>query len=250
MAEAVVLHLAVTDTGIGIAPEKPQLILEPFAQADGSTTRHYEGTGLGLAIAKQLAELMGGRLWLESTVGQGSTFHVTARLGCQPAAAVSAPGRPASRPSMPPRRPGRRILVAEDNAVNQRLVSRVLEKRGHQVMVVSDGHQVLACLAHEAFDLVLMDVQMPTMDGFEATALIRAQEQATGQHLPILALTAHAMHGDAECCLAAGMDGYLSKPLKAEELDAAIERLLSGAVDMDMPLLSTCCAPTGLRTGG
>jgi CheY-like chemotaxis protein len=103
-----------------------------------------------------------------------------------------------------------------------------LEKRGHQVTVVSDGQQVLGCLAHQAVDLVLMDIQMPTMDGLEATARIRTQEQATGQHLPILALTAHAMHGDIERCLAAGMDGYLSKPLKTEELVAAIEQLRSG----------------------
>jgi signal transduction histidine kinase len=249
-AEAVVLHLDVTDTGVGIPPEKHQLILEPFAQADGSTTRHYGGTGLGLAIAKQLAERMEGRLWLESAVGQGSTFHVTARMGRQAAVAVAAPVLPESRPAAPTRRSGCRILVAEDNAINQRLVSRVLEKRGHRVTVVSDGHQVLASLARQAFDLVLMDVQMPTMDGFEATARIRTQEQATGQHLPILALTAHAMHGDAERCLDAGMDGYLSKPLKAEELDAAIARLLGGAVDANVPPLLERCLPTRPLTDG
>jgi signal transduction histidine kinase len=237
-ADAIALHLAVTDTGIGIPPEKHQLILEPFAQADGSTTRHYGGTGLGLAIAKQLAALMDGRLWLESAVGQGSTFHVTVRVGRQmdaPSAAPT-PGRPTLRP---PRcgRPGGRILVAEDNAVNQRLMYRLLEKRGHQVTVVSSGHAVLAHLAHQAVDLVLMDVQMPEMDGLEATALIRAQEQATGRHLPIVALTAHAMHGDAERCLAAGMDGYLAKPLKAEELDAALEQWLGGTVGASAPSL-------------
>ena len=234
-AQAVMLHLVVTDTGIGIPPGKQQLILEPFTQADGSTTRHYGGTGLGLAIAKQLAERMGGRLWLESAVGQGSTFHVTARMGRRPVAAAASPALPESRPTAPTRCAHLRILVAEDNAVNQRLVSRMLEKRGHRVTVVGDGHEVLASLARQAFDLVLMDVQMPVMDGFEAAAQIRAQEQATGQHLPILALTARAMQGDAERCLAAGMDGYLSKPLKAEELDAAIARLLGGAVDANVP---------------
>jgi CheY-like chemotaxis protein len=196
-----------------------------------------------------LAQRMEGRLWLESAVGQGSTFHVTARMGCQAAVAQAAPVLPESRPVAPTRRSGCRILGAEDNAVNQRLVSRVLEKRGHQVTVVSDGHQVLASLARQAFDLVLMDVQMPTLDGFEATARIRAQEQAIGQHLPILALTAHAMHGDAKRCLDAGMDGYLSKPLKAEDLDAAIAQLLGGAVDANVPPLLERGLPTGPLTG-
>jgi signal transduction histidine kinase len=249
-AEAVVLHLAVTDTGIGIPPDQHQLILEPFAQADGSTTRHYGGTGLGLAIAKQLAERMEGRLWLESAVGQGSTFHVTAQMGRQAAVATAAPVFPAARAACQRRGAVCRILVAEDNAINQRLVSRVLEKRGHLVTVVSDGSQVLASLARQAFDLVLMDVQMPGMDGFEATASIRAQEQVTGQHLPILALTAHAMHGDAKRCLDAGMDGYLSKPLKAEELDAAIARLLDGAVDANVPSILERGLPAGPLTDG
>jgi two-component system sensor histidine kinase/response regulator len=123
---------------------------------------------------------------------------------------------------------GLRILVAEDNLVNQRLMSRLLEKRGHRVTVVSNGRDALASLARQAYDLVLMDVQMPEMDGLEATAAIRAQEEGTGRHLPILALTAHVMRGDAERCLAAGMDGYLAKPFQADELDAALARLLPG----------------------
>jgi CheY-like chemotaxis protein len=225
-------------------------ILEPFTQADGSTTRHYGGTGLGLAIAKQLAERMGGCLWLESAVGEGSTFHVTAQMGRHSIAAAAAPALPESRPTAPTRRAHCRILVAEDNAVNQRLVSRMLEKRGYRVTVVGDGHEALASLARQAFDLVLMDVQMPVMDGFEATARIRAREQMTGQHLPILALTARAMQGDAERCLDAGMDGYLSKPLKAGELDAAIARLLGGAVDANVRPLSARCLPTGPLTDG
>jgi GAF domain-containing protein/CheY-like chemotaxis protein/HPt (histidine-containing phosphotransfer) domain-containing protein len=375
-ADAVCLHVAVTDTGIGIASEKQHLILEPFTQADGSTTRKYGGTGLGLAIVRQLVELMGGRLWIDSTAGQGSTFHFTARFGIQSAAtaaqmpaqavdvrdlpvlvvddhatnrrilheilthwqmrpmeveggqaalrvleqakAVGAPfplvlldaqmpemdgfalaaqikqeptlagatilmlsstdlpeatarcrelgiaiyltkpitqsdlwdaimtalRRPAQRDStVPPsienvapagqRR--LRILLTEDNAVNQRLVARMLEKRGHHVEVMGTGTEALAVLARQAFDLVLMDVQMPEMDGLEATTSIRERERATGAHLPIIALTAHALKGDQERCLAAGMDAYVTKPMKADELYAAIDRLLPSIVDEKTP---------------
>lgn len=182
---------------------------------------------------------MDGCLWLESAVGQGSTFHVTVcvRRQTDTPAAASTPGQPPAQPTAATRHLGYRILVAEDNAVNQRLMQRLIEKRGHQVTVVSSGHAVLAHLASQAVDLVLMDVQMPEMDGLEATALIRAQEHATGRHLPIVALTAHAMHGDAERCLAAGMDGYLAKPLKAEELDAALVQWLGRTVGADAPTL-------------
>jgi CheY-like chemotaxis protein len=367
-ADVVQLHVAVSDTGIGIPAEKHHLILEPFTQADGSMTRRYGGTGLGLAITKQLVELMGGRLWFESQLGSGSTFHFTACFEVPHHVAVSSidiplvdvrhvpvlvvddnatnrcilqailtqwqmrptlveggqaaiaaleqarqegttyplvlldvqmpemdgfavaawikqnaafaettilmlssvdlsqaaaychdldipvyltkpisqselwraimtalawPGRrPSARPAASPPAladcQSLRILVAEDNRMNQILVLRLLEKRGHQVTMVSTGREVLAALAQHTFDMVLMDVQMPNMDGFEATAAIRAQERATGAHLPIIALTAHAMKGDSERCLAAGMDGYLSKPLKSDELYAAIGALLHG----------------------
>jgi signal transduction histidine kinase/CheY-like chemotaxis protein/HPt (histidine-containing phosphotransfer) domain-containing protein len=366
--DMVELHIAVTDTGIGIPPDKQRLILEPFTQADGTMTRKYGGTGLGLAISKQLVELMGGQLWLESTVGRGSTFHFTARFGVQPAPsseqgptppidvhglpvlvvddnatnrrilqellahwrmrptvvdggpaalAALADARDADRPfrlvlldaqmpemdgftlaghikqdptlagatilmlsssdlaenmarcralgihmyltkpiipsdllnailtalygtapdvhsspAMP--KPASRghaqslqVLLAEDNVVNQRLTVWMLEKRGYQVEVASTGHEALAALARRAFDVVLMDLQMPELDGFETTAVIRAQERGTGAHLPIIAMTAHAMKGDEERCLAAGMDGYVSKPVKAEELYAAIDRVVT-----------------------
>jgi two-component system, sensor histidine kinase and response regulator len=142
----------------------------------------------------------------------------------------------ATMPSAVAQGSGLHILVAEDNVVNQRLVSRLLEKHGHHVTVVSNGRDSLAGLAQQVYDLVLMDVQMPELDGLEATAAIRAQEERTGRHLPILALIAHAMQGDVERCLAAGMDGYLAKPFQADELEAALARLLpevltTGATD-------------------
>jgi signal transduction histidine kinase/CheY-like chemotaxis protein/HPt (histidine-containing phosphotransfer) domain-containing protein len=367
-ADEVCLHVAVSDTGIGIAREKQQVILEPFAQADGSMTRKYGGTGLGLAIAKQLVELMGGRLWIDSEAGRGSTFHFTAHLQLQPEAIAGQAAAPpvevqglhvlvvddnetnrrilhellthwqmrptevdrgqaalavlkqargsgvpfplvlldAQMPEMdgfalaarikqdptlagatilmlssanlpeamarcrelgiaiyltkpitqsdlwdammtalhrssqehtpvPPvaedvtyeGQPGARILVAEDNTVNQKLVVRLLEKRGHQVEVVGTGKEALAALGRQSFDLVLMDTQMPEMDGLETTATIREQESRTGGHLPIIALTAHAMKGDREKCFAAGVDAYLSKPMKADDLYAAIDQLLT-----------------------
>jgi len=360
------VHVAVRDTGIGIPPEKQQAILEPFTQADGSMTRQYGGTGLGLTIARQLIEMMAGRLWLESTPGHGSTFHFTVRLGVQqrqtlrlalkPSASLCglavlvvddnatncrilhemlthlqlrptivndgytalttleqahAAGTPfplvlldAHMPGMdgftlaarmhqdlqgagtvvmmltavglrgdaarcrelgiaaylmkpitqrelweaiqtvldrrletaqpPPlvtqhsvRESHHRlhILLAEDNPVNQRLAVRLLEKWGHTVMAVGNGQEALDALLHQRFDLVLMDVQMPEMDGFEATAAIREHEQHSGSRMPIIAMTAHAMQGDRERCLAAGMDDYVVKPIKSADLQAAIERL-------------------------
>jgi PAS domain S-box-containing protein len=357
--EQVELHFTVSDTGIGIPPEKHQAIFGVFEQADSSTTRRYGGTGLGLAIASRLAELMGGRMWVESTPGSGSHFHFTARFG-NPGAAVQDArwdGEPLSvlvvddnatsrlvlaemlenwnlRPTvvdgartalemleaaardgrsyplalidshMPDsdgfalfetmveralpigsavmlltsglqmddiRRCGEvgiagfvmkpikqselfdaivfaldsehdhaspvqvlspaccqnssglRILLAEDSLVNQKVALRFLAKRGHQVTVAGNGREALAKFNPDAFDIVLMDVQMPEMDGFEATAAIRAQEAAEGRHVPVIAMTAHAMKGDRERCLAAGMDDYVSKPVRPHELFAAIE---------------------------
>ena len=363
LPEHVVLHVSVVDTGVGIPPDKQSLVFGAFTQADSSTTRRFGGTGLGLAIASQLVAMMEGRIWLESEVGKGSTFHFTVRLvqerraeprtpisenvdladlkglqvlvvddhatnrrileevlvrwGLKPTVAAggkaalaaleqaaragtpvplvlldahmpemdgfalaerikqapelagatimmlssaaqlgdaarcrevgiecyltkpvkqsdllralqktlgSAPAsdrRPAPALQRSPR--PRRILLAEDNAVNQRLAVRLLEKWGHTVVVAPNGRKALDALAGGPFDLVLMDVQMPELSGFEATAAIRAQEQATGAHIWIVAMTAHAMTGDRERCLRAGMDGYVAKPLRAQALFDAIE---------------------------
>jgi len=360
--DEVVLHFAVSDTGIGIPVEKRGLIFEAFTQADGSTTRRFGGTGLGLAISAQLVTMMGGKIWVESEVGKGSTFHFTVRFGTSsqssraslplvagklrglpvlvvddnpvnrrvleeilrrwemdPSVVASGPealakmqtaaeaGRPfalilvdAQMPLMdgfdvaarlkeipvqapvliltssgrrgdadrcrglgiaayltkpigaeelqaailaglesqtsslasPPLitrhslREGRsslRILVVEDNLINQSLARRLLEKRGHTIVVASDGEQALVILKEQSFDLVLTDVQMPRMDGLEMTARIRADEQQNGRHLPIVGMTAHAMNGDREQCLAAGMDGYVSKPVQPKDLFKAVE---------------------------
>ncbi len=354
------LHFSVRDTGIGVAPEKQQVIFDAFAQADSSTTRRYGGTGLGLAISSQIVALMDGRIWVESQVGHGSTFHFTACFGlagAEPASLTEpaslrdlpvlvvddnatnrrileevlrrwhmkpalvesgaaalealAQARARQRPfalalldgHMPEmdgfmlaerirkdrslkhtklilltsagqpedaarsrklgvsafltkpvkqsdlmdailttfgerepvrpvkarasRRAGPRlhILVAEDNAVNQRLVRRLLEKQGHRVTVAANGREALAEAEKHRFDLILMDVQMPEMGGFEATAAIREREQHSGRRIPIVAMTAHALPEDRERCLRAGMDAYVPKPIRTEELLKTVEQL-------------------------
>jgi PAS domain S-box-containing protein len=373
-ADSARLHFSVRDTGIGIAEDKHRMIFDAFAQADGSTTRKYGGTGLGLAICAQLVNMMGGRIWVESEVGRGSTFHFTAQFGMSPAPVqrdeapiklrdtpvlivddnatnrqileallgrwqlrpvvaengpaalaklelAAAAGRPfplvildlhmpgmdgfeiarrirdnpalrqtvtimltsSSEPgdivrrrgleivaclmkpvldadlldaitkalrisqlrrqkpkpeSDAPRTPESlplRILLAEDNPVNQRVTVRLLEKQGHKVEVANDGQEAAALVEVRHFDLVLMDVQMPVMGGFEATALIREREKTTGRHLPIIALTAHAMKGYRERCLEAGMDGYLAKPIQAADVRQAVFDLTQKAATQDGP---------------
>ncbi len=367
---AVQLQFSVKDTGIGIPADKVKAVFKPFEQADSSTTRRYGGTGLGLAISTRLVELMGGRIWAESEVGRGSTFHFTARFelprgpvmrripvaprllfelpvlvvddnatnrrilyeiltnwAMRPTAAdggiaaltelkrAVAVGRPyplvlldaqmpvmdgfelAARIKQTPELSGAtimmlssadlpgdaarcrqlgvavyltkplkqselldailkalgapavdgeqaapadeqpigeaarplRVLVAEDNVVNQTLAVRLLEKRGHTVLLVTNGRDAVEAVAQYAFDLVLMDVQMPEMDGFEATVIIRQREQTNGgTRLPIIAMTAHAMKGDAERCLAAGMDGYIAKPIQTGTLFSVIDSVVHG----------------------
>jgi CheY-like chemotaxis protein/HPt (histidine-containing phosphotransfer) domain-containing protein len=351
---AVALHFAVADTGIGIPPEKQKLIFDAFEQADNSMTRRYGGTGLGLAISSQLVEMLGGRIWLESEPGKGTTLHFTARFGLQSrrrarsrsaltaklrglrvlvvddnatnrrileetlkawnmkpvlaeggAEALAVMERAAagrrpfavalidgqmpdmdgftlahkikSSPGLARTRlimltsagspDGRRddnlaamltkpvkhsallasivtvagsvsgkerapaaarlrplhILLAEDDAVNQKLTVRILEKQGHTVTVAASGREALTLLKASAFDLALMDVQMPDMDGLAATREIRLREKTAGGHLPVIALTASALKGDRERCLEAGMDGYVSKPIRAAELARAME---------------------------
>jgi len=366
--DTILLHFAISDTGIGIPEEKQKIIFDVFAQADSSMTRKYGGTGLGLAISSQLVDLLGGHIWVESTVGKGSQFHFTARFmlpkkedeqpslrpkmlfadlpllliedgassrrlirewgafwGLKVREAESAdqaivilddakelkksfqiilldanlpghdsflimdyikdspelassiimmmnsssnridaspwlkvgisghigkpvkqsdlkngilnvlglapkppePDVPGKEPAAVPVRHAYRILIAEDNLVNQRVAIYMLEKQGHQVTGVMNGEEALAALEKENFELILMDVQMPKMDGFQTTRLIRAREMQTGLHLPIIAMTAHAMKEDREKCLAVGMDDYIAKPLNVKLLSETISRVMS-----------------------
>jgi CheY-like chemotaxis protein len=216
------VRFGVRDTGIGIPADKHDRIFGAFTQADGSTTRRFGGTGLGLTISLRLVGLMGGKLEIDSEVGRGSLFHFAVDLGVHAGAALEEP-RARMAALAATSRSGLRVLLAEDNKVNQRVAARFLERLGHSVVVANDGREAVERWREQPFDLVLMDVQMPRMDGFEATAAIRAHERAHGGHLRIVAMTAHALKGDAERCLEAGMDDYLSKPLSAPLLYATVE---------------------------
>jgi PAS domain S-box-containing protein len=223
-----VLQFLVSDTGIGVPHEKLKAIFEPFTQVDGSVTRRYGGTGLGLAIARQLVEMFEGQIWVESEPGRGSIFRFTAVVGLptRAEAVQSIEPKLSAEPATELRRP-LRILLAEDNVVNQRVIARMLEKLGWEVAVVGDGNAAVAKSGEVDYDLILMDVQMPELDGLSATIAIRARERQVGGHVPIVALTAYAMQGDRERCLMAGMDDYLPKPVRAEDLQKIMSRFIS-----------------------
>ena len=222
-------YFSVRDTGVGIAAEKQAVVFSPFRQVDASTSRHYGGTGLGLTISARLVEMMGGRIWLESTPGKGSTFHFTVRFGLADRTAEAPVRRgapPQARRARPrPGAPKLAVLLVEDNSANRRLAQIVLARHGHAITAVDSGAAALEALQHGRFDLILMDVQMPGMDGIDTTRAIRQSERRCGRRLPIIALTAHAMAGDRERCLDAGMDGYLVKPIHPTALLDAVERL-------------------------
>jgi PAS domain S-box-containing protein len=224
----VTLLFAVKDTGIGIPENQQHSIFEPFVQGDGSTTRQYGGTGLGLSISRRIVESMGGILDLKSTAGSGSTFsfEITFAYGKKTSNTFRTEAEQLVQPAIIDLG-GRRILLAEDNEINQRVMVRLLERRGSQVDIAEDGEQAVRMATEGDYHLAIMDIQMPKMDGLNATRAIRKFEGGSGRHLPIIALTAHAMAGDRERCLEAGMDDYLSKPVTPPQMDMAIAQLLN-----------------------
>lgn len=224
------VKISIADTGIGIAPEKLGRIFEKFEQADNSTTRRYGGTGLGLAISKQLVELMGGEIGVSSVYGSGAVFSFALDLPGSRAAVE--PAEPATEPRETTRESAERmrLLLVEDNEVNRMVVKLMLAGEGFDVVEAGDGRAALDALAGARFDIVLMDVSMPVLDGLEATRRLRSIESRTGaRRTPVVGLTAHAMERDAKLCLDAGMDEYLVKPVRKEALVAAISRQLGAA---------------------
>lgn len=220
------LRFSVLDTGIGIPPEKMSHLFERFHQLDNTTTRKYGGTGLGLSIVKSLVELMGGTLDVKSKPGVGSRFSVTLpfslhETGCESGVEAAEAHTAASAAS------SYRVLLAEDNKTNQLLMTTLLKKLGYSTDIARNGAEALKMLEANKYDLILMDVQMPEMDGFEATGEIRRLESGTGKHIPIIALTANAMSGDREQCLSASMDDYLSKPVNSRDLHKVLGKYLT-----------------------
>jgi CheY-like chemotaxis protein len=217
-----VLRFSVNDSGIGIPAADRAQIFEAFAQVDASTTRKHGGAGLGLAIAARLVTLLGGTIGVDSELGRGSQFRFTVQLTRGAQVHVTSPALKREGEARP-----LKILVAEDNEFNIQLLQLMLERRGHIPSVCSTGDEALRLSEAHAFDLLLLDLHMPVLDGFQVIERIRAREHAAGEHLPVIALTARSRPEDRERCLAAGMDDFLSKPLRAPALWEAIERALA-----------------------
>jgi len=233
----VLLRISIIDTGIGFEPERMEALFSPFTQADGSVTRSYGGTGLGLAISRSLVQLMGGFITAEGRPGNGATFVVTLPvkkvISSANASAVTLPTevetsgvplKPVS-PITAPVDAGCSVLLVEDHEINRKLAQILLERMGYRCAMVNDGQQALERLALEHFDVVLMDVMMPVLDGLSALRELRTRESLLGLRTPVLMVTAHAMTGDKERFLAAGADGYVSKPLSQEALKKEITRV-------------------------
>jgi two-component system sensor histidine kinase/response regulator len=234
-AATVLLSFEVRDSGIGISPEQQQRLFQPFSQADSSTSRRYGGTGLGLAISSHLVHLMGGEIGLDSALGNGSRFHFTARFGWRELASSRLTGQHAARAGRRDGSPsdrnaglvGARILLVEDNPINQEVARHLLSRAGLVLRTADNGQDALDWLERESFDLVLMDCQMPVMDGYAATRALR--QNPRWRALPVIAMTANAMVGDREKVLAAGMNDHIAKPLKIEEMFATLARWIRPA---------------------
>jgi two-component system, sensor histidine kinase len=226
----VCLHFAVIDTGIGIPRDKQELVFEAFAQADGSSARRFGGTGLGLSISARLVELMGGDIWVESEVGRGSAFRFTANFGLQ--GALAPPHRPAEPLDVVR---AITVLVAEDEQVHRELVAHLLRSRGHHVVTARNGREALVELARHPVQIVLLDLQMPEMDGLQLATAIRAWERGQGGHLPLVAMTASVMSKDLEQCHAAGIDETLIKPIARERLFRMVESLATDTEPLVLP---------------
>ncbi len=222
-----ILEISITDTGIGFDNKKLDALFSPFMQADGSTTRLYGGTGLGLAITRSLIQLMGGTITAHSQVGQGSTFKITIPVTVkngQAAEQSSSEPKDAPLPSISPLK----VLLVEDHAINRKLLEILLTRMGHHFVTACNGEEALGCLENESFDLVLMDVMMPIMDGVTALGIWRKREtERKLKRTPILMVTAHAMTGDSERFLAAGADGYVPKPISELSLQKEIARTIA-----------------------
>ncbi len=228
------LHVDVIDTGIGIAPEALPALFQPFTQADASTTRRFGGTGLGLAISRRIASLLGGDVSVVSEPGRGSTFSLRVPVEL-PTPNSELPTR-RMRDTLRGAAQRLRVLVAEDNAVNQKVISMMLERMGHRADVVGNGAEALDALARAPYDVVLMDVHMPELDGVSAVRRIRASEH--GGRVPVIALTANADGDEERRCLEAGMDDFLAKPVRREVLEATLARLAT------RPRVTTASAPS------
>jgi CheY-like chemotaxis protein len=233
------IDFTVQDTGIGIPQDKMDLLFQPFSQVDSSSTRRFGGTGLGLVIVKRLALLMGGSIEVDSEPDRGSLFHLCIPFVKPCDTGSSGQIRESGADRKQKTGKDARILLVEDNPTNQKVAKRMLEKYGYDVDMAASGREALEALSGRNYDLVLMDVQMPEMDGIEATVAIREQERDTNRRIPIIAMTAHAMIGDRERCLDAGMDEYVAKPVNYKDLHGVMERLLQSREEEKTPVFST-----------